>query len=74
MLSGPRLRLASLVSDTTSCDAMRVSVQHISAHMNPAYCLGLWLIGDLDAADFFALSAAELGGAMIGALVQSFRT
>ena len=45
---------------------LRVSVQHISAHMNPAYCLGLWLIGDLDAADFFALSAAELGGAMIG--------
>lgn len=45
-----------------------LSVQHISAHMNPAYCLGLWLIGDLDAADFFALSAAELGGAIIGML------
>jgi len=47
-----------------------LSVQHISAHMNPAYCLGLWLIGDLDAADFFALSAAELGGAIIGMLTS----
>ncbi len=46
-------------------------MQHVSAHMNPAYCLGLWLIGDLDAADFFALSAAELGGAMIGTLLCS---
>ncbi|CAL5225947.1 g8745 [Coccomyxa viridis] len=46
-----------------------ICLSHISAHMNPAYCLGLWLIGDLDAADFFALSAAELGGAMIGAVL-----
>ena len=47
---------------------VQASVQHISAHMSPAYCLGLWLLGDLGAADFFALSAAELGGAMIGML------
>ena len=52
----------------SSDNGLRLSVQHISAHMNPAYCLGLWLIGDLDAADFFALSAAELGGAIIGVL------
>lgn len=37
--------------------------------MNPAYCLALWLIGELSAGDFFALSAAELGGAMIGAVL-----
>ncbi|EIE19977.1 aquaporin-like protein [Coccomyxa subellipsoidea C-169] len=41
----------------------------VSAHMNPAFVLGLWLIGEVDAADFFALSAAELGGAMVGALL-----
>lgn len=41
----------------------------ISAHLNPAYCLGLWLLGDLDAADCFALSAAELAGAMLGATI-----
>ena len=46
----------------------QASVQHISAHMSPAYCLGLWLLGDLSAADFFALSAAEVIGAVIGML------
>ncbi len=44
-------------------------MQHISAHMNPGYCAGLWLIGELDAADFFAVSAAELGGAIVGAIL-----
>ena len=42
-------------------------MQHISAKMNPAFCFGLWLLGELDAGDCFALSAAEVGGAMIGA-------
>ena len=41
----------------------------ISAHLSPAYCLGLWLLGELDAADFFALSAAELAGAIVGAML-----
>ena len=41
-------------------------VQHISAHMNPAYCLGLQLQGELNAASFVALSAAELGSTMTG--------
>ena len=44
-------------------------MQHISAHMNPAICLGLWLLGELSAADFFALSAAELAGAIVGMLL-----
>ncbi|BDA51295.1 probable glycerol uptake facilitator protein [Coccomyxa sp. Obi] len=39
----------------------------VSAHMNPAFVLGLWVLGDVSAADFFAISAAELGGAMVGA-------
>ena len=44
-----------------------VAVQHISAKMNPAFCFGLWLLGELDAGDCFALSGAQVGGAMIGA-------
>lgn len=41
----------------------------VSAHMNPAFVLGLWVLGEVSAADFFALSAVELGGAMVGALL-----
>lgn len=39
----------------------------VSARMNPAVLLGDWVLGELDAAEFFALAAAEMGGALVGA-------
>lgn len=39
----------------------------VSAKMNPGFLLGDWILGTLDAADVFALMAAELGGAVFGA-------
>ncbi|KAJ3209230.1 hypothetical protein HDU67_006310 [Dinochytrium kinnereticum] len=46
---------------------------YASAHINPAACLALWVRGDLDAVDFFALSAAEMcGGFAAACLVYLF--
>lgn len=39
----------------------------ISAHLNPATCLALWVIGKISFLHFLALSAAEFAGAFIGA-------
>eukprot|EP00898_Chlorokybus_atmophyticus_P008776 jgi/Chlat1/88/Chrsp1S03082 len=39
----------------------------ISAHMNPAYCLCLAIVGEIGWDDFVALSTAEVAGAFLGA-------
>lgn len=40
---------------------------YISAHLNPATCLALWVIGKISFTHFLALSAAEFAGAFLGA-------
>ncbi|KAL4421889.1 hypothetical protein ABPG77_003691 [Micractinium sp. CCAP 211/92] len=40
---------------------------YISAHLNPASCLALWIIGKLSFTQFLALSASEVVGAFLGA-------
>jgi glycerol uptake facilitator-like aquaporin len=40
---------------------------YISAHLNPATCLALWVIGDISFTHFLALSGAEFAGALVGA-------
>lgn len=39
----------------------------ISAQLNPALLLTLWIVGDINAQDFFVLSIADILGAFIGA-------
>jgi glycerol uptake facilitator protein len=41
----------------------------VSAYMNPAFLLGLWVMGKLGVGDVFALMAAEFGGAIVGAVL-----
>eukprot|EP00891_Asterochloris_glomerata_P001248 jgi/Astpho2/1248/Aster-x0469 len=40
---------------------------YISAYMNPALLLALWILGKLDFVDGLALAGAELAGAAVGA-------
>lgn len=40
---------------------------YISAHLNPATCLALWVIGKIPFTHFLALSGAEFAGAFLGA-------
>ncbi|KAL6785021.1 hypothetical protein ACKKBG_A02105 [Auxenochlorella protothecoides x Auxenochlorella symbiontica] len=40
---------------------------YISAHLNPASCLALWIIGKINGLEFLALSASEFLGAFLGA-------
>ncbi|KAI8853780.1 hypothetical protein BC829DRAFT_277068 [Chytridium lagenaria] len=50
--------------------AFTVAIQifsYASAHINPAACIALWVRGDIDAVDFFALSAAEMAGGFAAA-------
>lgn len=46
-----------------------VMFNFISAHINPAMCLALWVAGKIPAGEFFALSACEFGGAFVGAVL-----
>ena len=39
---------------------------YISAHLNPATCLALWVVGKVSFTTFLALSAAEFAGAFAG--------
>eukprot|EP00475_Leptophrys_vorax_P000738 TRINITY_DN10409_c0_g1_i5.p1 TRINITY_DN10409_c0_g1~~TRINITY_DN10409_c0_g1_i5.p1 ORF type:complete len:513 (-),score=140.87 TRINITY_DN10409_c0_g1_i5:1457-2845(-) len=41
--------------------------QFASAHLNPAFCLTLWINNKITGTEFLALSAAEFAGAFIGA-------
>ena len=43
---------------------------HISAQVNPATCLALWVRGELGPGDFFALAAAECAGMFAGACLM----
>ncbi|KAI3431548.1 hypothetical protein D9Q98_004597 [Chlorella vulgaris] len=40
---------------------------YISAHLNPATCLALWVIGRIPFTHFLALAGAEFAGAFVGA-------
>lgn len=40
---------------------------YISAHLNPATCLALWVAGKISFTHFLALSGAEFAGAFVGA-------
>jgi glycerol uptake facilitator protein len=43
--------------------------QFASAHLNPAFCLTLWINNKITGTEFVALSAAEFAGAFIGAVL-----
>ena len=47
-----------------------VSLSYISAHVNPAFCLALWVMGDLRPGEFFALAASEFAGMLVGACLM----
>lgn len=47
---------------------------YISAHVNPAFCLFLWVLGDLGPGDFFALAASEFAGMFVAACLVWVRT
>lgn len=40
---------------------------YISAHVNPATCLFLWVLGELGPGDFFALAASEFAAMFVAA-------
>lgn len=42
---------------------------YISAHVNPATCLALWVIGKMPFTHLLAISASELAGMFVGALL-----
>jgi len=42
---------------------------YISAHLNPATCLALWILGRMDIVEFVAAVSGEFLGAFIGALL-----
>ena len=45
-------------------------LSYISAHVNPATCLALWIMGDLGPGDFFALAASEFAGMFVAACLM----
>lgn len=45
-----------------------LTLGYISAHVNPAMCLGLLIVGKINGVEFIALSLSEFAGMFVGAV------